>query len=114
LGGWTARQDQRDGLGCAAPPRGEAGLDELAAATGCRARDLKRRQLSTLIERNLVVEKREGLYMLHPDFGWQLEFERALFSDEKRTRRNVTASATKSRANASRRSGTESARELEA
>jgi len=62
---------------------GEAGLDELAAATGRRARDLKRRQLSTLIERNLVVEKREGLYMLHPDFGWQLEFERALFSDEK-------------------------------
>jgi hypothetical protein len=62
---------------------GEAGLAELAAATGRRARDLKRRQLSTLIERNLVVEKREGLYVLHRDFGWHLEFERALFSDEK-------------------------------
>ncbi len=62
---------------------GEAALAELAATTGRRARDLKRRQLSVLIERNLVVEKREGLYMLHPDFGWHLEFERALFSDEK-------------------------------
>jgi len=62
---------------------GEAGLAELAAATGHRARDLKRRQLSVLIERDLVVEKREGFYMLHPDFGWHLEFERALFSDEK-------------------------------